>query len=315
MKKFFGLICAMNLVCLSLSTSSLAGDSQIPPSDDSSPIRTKIKGGDFDQDALSVVLSNLTLPEMRGARRVCSDFRDAMPRANRLRMENILSELDKQFVTIPEGKLPNGTQIASFQADKYPVTQKLWGAIMGSLPQSVQANCPDCPITHVNWENQDGSPAEVQTFLAKLNERIKKSGCTYDLPTDAQLHYMIRGDVTGANTAKYSVAKGEQGNLMDVTDANVNQYVTHYNNSNTDGTGRRIQPVGQKTLNAFGIELGNVWKMSKDIYDPAHPEWGRSVRGGSWDYGVGFAESRIRLNADAGARYGNLGFSLVRTCR
>lgn len=220
-----------------------------------------------------------------------------------------VTELDKHFVKIPEGLLPpgdDGTQvkIAAFEADQYPVTQKLWKDIMGSLPEGVQPNCPHCPITHVNWENEDGSSAEVQEFLKKLNLKVAKTGCTYDLPTDSQLHYMIRGDQTGTNPDLYSAG---------VTDANVNDYVTHWGNSGPEGQ-KQIQPVGQKTLNAFGIELGNVWKMSKDLYDPTYATWGRSVRGGTWDGGVNGARSDIRLGANAGFRNGSMGFSLVRTC-
>ena len=40
------------------------------------------------------------------------------------------STFDQQFVEVPEGQLPDGTAIASFQAAQYPVTQALWQEIM-----------------------------------------------------------------------------------------------------------------------------------------------------------------------------------------
>jgi hypothetical protein len=93
-----------------------------------------------------------------------------------------------------------------------------------------------------------------------------------------------------------------------VTDQNVNEYVTHGGNSNG-----QIQPVGRKEirLNAFGIELGNIWKMSKSLLAPR----ARSVRGGSWLYNVLSARSDVSSSTDAGDRRSNLGFALVRQCR
>jgi hypothetical protein len=227
-------------------------------------------------------------------------------------------EFDAQFVTIPAGFLPNDRkEIASFETGKYPaVTEKLWQKIMGSLPNGYQPKGPNYPITHVNWEDEDGSPAEVQEFLAKLNEKTAHLGCTYDLPTDRQLHYLIRGDVTGTNTAKFMMAKDQDGSPIDVNDNNRDDYIWHYGNSDT-GSGRQVQPMGTKKVNAFGIERPSVWMMSKDIYDSTHPDWDRSMRGGSWDVIAYGAESRIRHGAFAGRRFdliGLMGFPLVRTC-
>lgn len=222
----------------------------------------------------------------------------------------VMERFRAQFVQIPAGRLPDGTQIAAHEADKFPATRELWNEIWGDMPADVPADqratwnqCPRCPVTHVNWENQNRSSAEVQEFLGRLNQReaVSGSGCTYDLPTDKQLHYDIRADVTGTNQDIYSAG---------VNGTNVNDYVTHWGNSN-----RQIQPVGQKTLNGFGLELGNIWKMSKDLYDSAHPEWGRSVRGGSWGNDVSLAKSGNRNYAIAGNRGDRMGFSLVRTCR
>ena len=205
---------------------------------------------------------------------------------------------DEQFVVIPEGVLPNGVAVASFETGRFPVTNQIWTEIM---EDGMQHACPTCPKTEVTWENRDGSPAEIQEFLTKLNQKTASMGCTYDLPDDPQLWYTIRADVTGTNTDLYSTGVNAQ---------NVNEYVTYVDNSN-----QQIQPVGQKKFNAFGIELGNVQKISKTPYDPADPNWGRSVRGGGWSYADFYAESDYRHNMSIGSRDDDMGFSLVRTCR
>ena len=130
--------------------------------------------------------------------------------------------------------------------------------------------------------------------------RTAKLGCTYDLPTEVQLRYMIRADVTGTNRDRYS--KG-------VNDSNIGQYLDY--SSNPDS---QIQPVGQKYLNAFGIELGNVRKISKDLSSPAYPHWGQSMLGGSWNDDAYCSDSSVRNCEYAGRRTGTAGFSVIRIC-
>ena len=200
---------------------------------------------------------------------------------------------------------------------------------MGEMPPHVPEDlkaawnqCPDCPVTHVAYEeydldekgehkkDKDGKDlikaAEVQEFLKKLNEKAEGTGCHYDLPTFAQLRYTQRADATGENKDKYS--KG-------ITDKNVDEYVTHYGNSNKpDPKVRQIQPVGHKKLNEFGIELGNVWKISKGMYHPVNSEWGRAACGGGWCFNASSASSEERIYANVGYRHSNVGFALLRTC-
>ena len=224
------------------------------------------------------------------------------------------------FVTVPEGRLPlqNGEEearaVASFDLNSYPVTRDLWIEVMRKIPDHVPqreratwANCKKCPVNYVAFENQDLTPAEIQGFLEKLNEKTSSTKCTYDLPTDDQLWYSIRGDVTGEDDHPYSLS---------VTDDNVDQYVTH--NGNSDG---QIQPVGKKNVqgedaikkNAFGIELGNVWKLSKNVSHFGH-HFGRFTRGGSWNDQVNLAQSDRRMIAFSGDRNSDTGLSLTRKC-
>jgi hypothetical protein len=227
------------------------------------------------------------------------------------------AEFDAQFVTIPNGFLPDDpNEIASFETGAYPaVTEELWQEMMGSLPTGYKAKGPNYPITHVNWENKDGSPAEVQEFLAKLNNRTAYLDCTYDLPTDRELQYLFRGDETGKNTAQFMMAKDQDGSPLDVNGNNCDDYIWHTYNSNTGSRERRIQPSGTKKVNAFGIERPSVQMMSKDMFDVMNAGFGRSTRGCSWQhYPSGLGESRSSSFALAGRRVETMGFPLVRRC-
>ena len=229
------------------------------------------------------------------------------------------------FVTIPAGFLPPdhfGTQIyvESFQALKHPVTRKMWDYFFkgtreyktwwrGVLKETKRdwVERRNVPATAVRWEGKHFAPAEIQFFIARLNQWAEKNdpSCTYRVLTDIENRYKRRADPTGLNTDEFSTG---------VTRANVDEYVTSWENSNPDGQGRRAQPVGNKRPNAFGIELGNVWELSSDLYNPLTLEWGRARRGGSWLDFVDGAGSARRDNANPGYAYGNVGFSLVRTC-
>ncbi len=217
-------------------------------------------------------------------------------------------EFDLGFVQIPSGFLPDGLAMGGFESAKYPVTRELWNLIMPDHGVTL-GSCATCPVTGVVWDNEDGSPAEVQTFLERLNSRTSDRGCTYDLPTDRELWYLIRGDVSGKNTARYSVAQ-VRGEFVNLNDENVDEYVTHEGNS-----AGRPRSVGLKRTNAFGLELGNVLRLSKDPYYTAHPSAGRSARGGCWFFDVRCASSKYKTIAYAGDRQDYIGFSLVRRCK
>ncbi len=217
------------------------------------------------------------------------------------------------FIKIPSGFLPNGLPMGGFEAAKYPVTRDLWNQMMPDFAVSLGAN-PSCPVTEVAWDNSDGSPAEVQVFLERLNAKTAGLGCVYDLPTDPELWYLIRGDVSGKSTARYSlgVAGGSSSGIERVVllnDENVDDYITHEGNSSG-----RLRPVGLKRVNAFGLELGNVWKLSKDPYYVSQPKVGRTARGGCWFFDLSCASSHYKTIAYAGDRQDFIGFSLVRRC-
>lgn len=284
----------------------------------------------FPDDVMAKILSKLDPTSLNCARQVSRYFRHV---AN---LKVVKDEVAAHawpywlkehfpFEKIPGGYLPGngpggvGRRVEAFEVSRYPVTRGLWERVMGSVPISVPkaeradwSECPDYPMTYVAWEDSDSIngriiPAEIQEFIVRLNRielkysKVSNSHCTYDLPTEDQLWYSIRGDVTGTNKDPYSAG---------VTDDNVNDYITHYGNAYGI-----IRPIGRKIRNKFGVELGNVWKLSKDIWDSRYPECGRSVRGGGYNCMCHDAVSGRRACQGCGWRDGYTGFSLVRTCQ
>jgi hypothetical protein len=244
------------------------------------------------------------LPKVKGFNQVPSEIIQFLPWM-------AFEEFDRSFVRIPAGYLKDGAiSVESFEAAQTPVTRELWNEIMPDLRVSLD-HCRSCPVTDVAWENEDGSPAEVQTFLKRLNERTHLYSCTYELPTDHQLWYMIRADQSGKRLAHFSlVLDSESGDRIELTEQNAHDYIIHEGNSQG-----RVQPVGLKKPNAFGIELGNVWKMSRDPFSPDSRQLGRAARGGSWFFDLSCAESDYRTIIYPGDRQDFVGFSLVRNCR
>lgn len=72
--------------------------------------------------------------------------------------------------------------VSSYYIGKYPVTQTLWEAVMGSNP-SYFKNCPTCPVENVSWN-------DIQAFTKKLNQLTGKE---FRLPTEAEWEYAARG--------------------------------------------------------------------------------------------------------------------------
>jgi hypothetical protein len=225
----------------------------------------------------------------------------------------------QQFVTIPDGFLPLSAKgkehVSSFEAAIYPVTQEFWGQVMQDLPAGLKRaismhqrhwDNPRFPVSYVSFE-------DIQEFLGTLNRKTAGFGhrCVYDLPTDSQLHYMIRGDREGTNTDRYS--KG-------VTFWNSDEYL-NYAHWPFPFLQYHMDPVGVKRKNAFGIELGNIFKVTKT---PSTKWRGQVTRGGCFGKISAFSESdRTDILVDRTTLYngtqvpgssGWVGFQLVRTC-
>lgn len=137
----------------------------------------------------------------------------------------------------------------TFCIGRYPVTQKIWSAIMG-YNNSAQLN-DDFPIAPVDWN-------ECMLFVSRINAL---TGLKFSLPTEAQWEFAARG-----------------GNLS-------NGYI--YSGSNIKGNvawDSQYSPVGKKKPNELGIydmsglvrEWCSDWYVSKypaeELYNPYGPD-------------------------------------------
>ena len=153
----------------------------------------------------------------------------------------------------------------SFYIGKFPVTQRLWKAVMGSNPSDFKGD--DLPVENVSWD-------DVQTFLRKLNAATGKS---YRLPTEAEWEYAARG---GNKSQGYKYAGSNDIDL-----------VAWYSGN----SGGHTHDVGTRFPNELGIYdmSGNVCEWCQDWYgsysslpqtNPKGPNSGslRVLRGDSW---------------------------------
>lgn len=154
----------------------------------------------------------------------------------------------------------------SFYIGKFPVTQRLWKAVMGSNPSDFKGD--NLPVENVSWD-------DVQTFLRKLNAA---TGKTYRLPTEAEWEYAARG---GNKSQGYKYAGSNDPDLVAWHDGN---------------SGNTTHEVGTRFPNELGIYdmSGNVWEWCQDWSgsyssspqtNPKGPNSGsyRESRGGCWD--------------------------------
>ena len=217
------------------------------------------------------------------------------------------------FVLIPAGTFQMGSNHGAddvkpvhtvrlsqpFYLGIYPVTQRLWEAVMGNNPSHFRG--PEHPVEQVSWD-------KVQEFIRSVNTHEGRT--RYRLPTEAEWEYAARAGATG------DYCFGD-----DVTQ--LAQYAWY--KKNAQGT---THPVGQLQPNAWGLYdmHGNVWEWVQDRYernayqsrtavvDPQGPAAvvNRVCRGGSWSHGAISCWSARRLSNAPGYRSARLGFRLLR---
>jgi sulfatase modifying factor 1 len=188
----------------------------------------------------------------------------------------------------------------SFLIGQYPITQKLYLAVMEKNPSYFKGNLQN-PVEEVSWD-------DAQSFIEKLNSL---TGEEFRLPTEAEWEYAARG-------GKHWKDKFEYAGANDI------HSVGWYDENSADET----KPVGLKQPNQLGIYdmSGNVYEWcqdwhSEDYYksspetNPQGPESGsnRVNRGGSWYGNAHNTRVSYRNYNYPDDRYSRLGFRLSKT--
>lgn len=194
-----------------------------------------------------------------------------------------------------------------FYMSKYEVTQKQWKKIMGTNPSYFTRCGEDCPVETVSWH-------EVKRFIELLNQSEGSpknknenllQGVVYRLPTEAEWEYAARA----GNGTRYYWGETINSNYL-------------WYEANT----LKLQPVGKKKPNAFGIYdiLGNVWEWCEDDYsdtfysdskktDPVNltNSNSKSYRGGSWNSYAPYTRVTYRSTYDPTYKNNDVGFRVI----
>lgn len=114
-----------------------------------------------------------------------------------------------------------------FEIGAYPVTQRLWQAVMGVNPSfrsrygngrhvvmgRFEEELNLFPVEMVSWH-------DVQKFLTKLNDRERGRGWLYRLPTEAEWEYACRGGATSEEECSFHFYFEQPTNELSLDQAN-----------------------------------------------------------------------------------------------
>ncbi len=193
-----------------------------------------------------------------------------------------------------------------FYIGKYPVTQKLYEAVMGINPSCFKGE--NNPVEFVDWN-------DAKNFCDKLNQRFSSQlpkSYKFNLPTEAQWEYACRaGTTTALNNGKDLTSERCKCNNLD-------EVAWYHDNSD-----KETHPVGQKKPNAWGIYdmHGNVCEWCRDsgdysngdVTDPEGPDSSTDhvLRGGGWDYMPKLCRSSYRYCVNLSGTNIDIGFRLA----
>ncbi len=138
--------------------------------------------------------------------------------------------------------------VGDFAIAKYPVTQRLWEAVMGNNPSNFKGKRR--PVERVSWN-------DAQDFIKKLNQL---TGESYRLPTEAEWEYAARG---GRESQNYKYAGGNK--LKEVG----------WFRDNSHG---ETKTVGLKDPNELGL-----YDMSGNVYEWVEDQWHNNYEGAPSD--------------------------------
>ena len=169
------------------------------------------------------------------------------------------------------------------------VTNKLWKAVMGSVPTELEQKGDEYPVAlnSYNYIIKEGG------FLDKLNKMVKDqlpAGKKLALPTEVEWHYAAMG---GQQSKGYKYAGSN-------TIGDVAWYLDNCNSS--------TQPVSQKEPNELGIYdmSGNVWEFTSTF------DGDKVITcGGSWTSEANWCEVNLSFPDAADTRFNNTGLRLV----
>ena len=179
-------------------------------------------------------------------------------------------------------------QTAHFYLGRFPVTQRLWRAVMGTNEQCL-CKRDNYPVEKVSWY-------DCQNFIQRLSLITGKS---FRLPTEAEWEYAAKG---GAHSKRFNYAGGN----------NSNEVAWHKGNSREN-----LHEVGLKRPNELGLYdmSGNVYEWCEDGYKTRQDDEvsARGVRGGNYIANKEYCRITSRYAITHNYRDHGVGFRLALT--
>ena len=179
-------------------------------------------------------------------------------------------------------------QTAHFYLGRFPVTQRLWRAVMGTNEQCL-CKRDNYPVEKVSWY-------DCQNFIQRLSLITGKS---FRLPTEAEWEYAAKG---GAHSKRFNYAGGN----------NSNEVAWHKGNSREN-----LHEVGLKRPNELGLYdmSGNVYEWCEDGYKtrPDDEVSARGVRGGNYLANKEYCRITSRYAITPNYRHHGIAFRLALT--
>jgi formylglycine-generating enzyme required for sulfatase activity/tRNA A-37 threonylcarbamoyl transferase component Bud32 len=278
-----------------------------------------------------VFLSDFHKERLAPGREVTIDYKGCQP-------ADAIFEHDSSvlmtFVRLPKGTFYMGWYGTKGSAKKTPiledfeiavhdVTQGQWEAVMGrgnnpswfsrkGNGRHLVVDISDeelklFPVENVSWD-------DAQAFIKKLNEKERRHGYVYRLPTDAEWEYACRNGATSLEECSFHFYLDKPTNDLSSSQAN-------FDGNYPEGKGEkgpllhRPTRVGAYHPNKLGLcdMHGNVWQWCADLDNPKGSH--RVIRGGSWFEFGQFCQAWFRRTIAPSDRGINLGFRLARVPR